>query len=82
MNNDSVVGIEGMTFNTETTTKFVNQSLRLMTTPSPVISYNKATTIASGFIRADEFDNIVMPANMAGAPHHDSGINKRITKHH
>jgi fumarate hydratase class II len=64
-----------------------NESLMLVTALSPVIGYDKASVIAhkaldenktlreaaleSGYIRAEEFDRIVVPAHMVGDPHKD-----------
>jgi fumarate hydratase, class II len=79
--------IEGITLDTEKISKYVNASLMLVTALSPVIGYDKASVIAhkaldenktlreaaleSGYIRAEEFDRIVVPAHMVGDPHKD-----------
>ncbi|HEY4384113.1 MAG TPA: class II fumarate hydratase [Ktedonobacteraceae bacterium] len=82
--------IEGITLDTERISKYVDESLMLVTALSPVIGYDKASTIAhkafdekrtlreaalaSGYIRAEEFDRIVVPATMVGAPRKDLGL--------
>jgi fumarate hydratase class II len=79
--------IEGTTLDTERISKYVNESLMLVTALSPVIGYDKASVIAhkaldehktlreaalsSGYISAEEFDRIVVPAHMVGDPHKD-----------
>lgn len=79
--------IEGITLDTERIGKYVNGSLMLVTALSPVIGYDKASVSAhkaldenktlreaaleSGYIRAEEFDRIVVPAHMVGDPHKD-----------
>jgi len=79
--------IEGITLDTERISKYVNASLMLVTALSPVIGYDKASAIAhkalddnitlreaalsSGYISAEEFDRIVVPAHMVGDPHKD-----------
>jgi fumarate hydratase class II len=83
-------GIEGITLDTERISKYVNESLMLVTALSPVIGYDKASAIAhaafhenttlrdaavsSGSIGAEEFDRIVVPAKMVGDPHKDLGL--------
>lgn len=85
-----VYGIEGITLDTERINQYVNGSLMLVTALSPVIGYDKAAAIAhraqdegttlrdaaikSGEISAEEFDRIVVPAQMVGNPHHDLGL--------
>jgi fumarate hydratase class II len=80
-------GIEGITLDTERISTYVNESLMLVTALSPVIGYDKASVIAhkalddnttlraaalsSGYIGAEEFDKIVVPARMVGDPHKD-----------
>ena len=82
--------IEGITLDQDRTNKYVKESLMLVTALSPVIGYDKASSIAhkasdenknlrdaaieSGYISAEEFDNIVIPINMVGNPHKDLGI--------
>jgi len=82
--------IEGITLDRHRITKYVNESLMLVTALSPVIGYDKASAIAhkafdenktlrkaaieTGYIRAEEFDKIVVPANMVGNPHKDLEI--------
>ena len=79
--------IEGITLDTDRISKYVNESLMLVTALSPVIGYDKASAIAhkalddnttlreaalsSGYISADDFDKIVVPAHMVGDPHKD-----------
>lgn len=83
-------GIEGITLDTGRINAYVNESLMLVTALSPVIGYDKASAIAhkaldenttlreaaiaSGSIRAEEFDRIVVPALMVGNPHKDLGL--------
>jgi fumarate hydratase class II len=80
-------GVEGITLDRERISKYVNESLMLVTALSPVIGYDKASAIAhrafdenttlreaavsSGYIPAEEFDRIVVPAMMVGNPHKD-----------
>ncbi|HET7391983.1 MAG TPA: class II fumarate hydratase [Nitrososphaeraceae archaeon] len=84
--------IEGITLDQNRITKYVNESLMLVTALSPVIGYDKASAIAhrafeesktlreaaieSGYISAEEFDKIVVPENMVGNPHKDLDISK------
>ncbi len=79
--------IEGITLDTERISTYVNESLMLVTALSPVIGYDKASAIAhkalddnttlreaalsSGYISAEQFDTIVVPAHMVGDPHKD-----------
>ena len=83
-------GIEGITPDTQKIGTYVNASLMLVTALSPVIGYDKASAIAhkaedegtslrdaalaSGDISAQEFDKIVVPAQMVGNPHKDLGL--------
>ncbi len=87
-------GIEGITLDTERISKYVNESLMLVTALSPVIGYDKASAIAhkalddnttlreaalsSGYIRAEEFDKIVVPAHMVGDPHKDLEETRKV----
>jgi fumarate hydratase class II len=82
--------IEGTTLDTDRISTYVNESLMLVTALSPIIGYEKASAIAhkafdekktlrdaavsSGYIRAEEFDRIVVPAMMVGDPHKDLGL--------
>jgi fumarate hydratase class II len=82
--------IEGITIDTDRMTRYVNESLMLVTALSSVIGYDKASAIAhkalkentnlrdaaisSGYISREEFDKIVVPENMVGDPHKDLGI--------
>jgi fumarate hydratase class II len=82
--------IEGITIDENRITKYVNESLMLVTALSSVIGYDNASAIAhkalkhnmslreaaisSGYINADEFDKIVVPQKMVGNPHKDLGI--------
>jgi fumarate hydratase class II len=68
----------------------VNDSLMLVTALSPVIGYDKASTIAhlaedkgtslrdaaiqSGDVTGAEFDKIVIPDHMVGNPRQDLGL--------
>ncbi len=76
--------IEGTELNRAQIDKFVGSSLMLVTALSPVIGYDKASEIAhkandegttlreaalaTGFIDAEKFDEIVDPAKMVGTP--------------
>jgi fumarate hydratase class II len=82
--------IEGITLDQNRISKYVNESLMLVTVLSPVIGYDKASVIAhkafdenktlreaaieTGYISATEFDKNVVPANMVGNPHKDLEI--------
>ena len=82
--------IEGTTPDTDRISTYVTQSLMLMTALSPVIGYDKASAIAhkaqdegttlreaalaSGAISAEDFDRIVVPAQMVGNPRRDLGL--------
>jgi fumarate hydratase, class II len=86
--------IEGTTLDTERISKYVNESLMLVTALSPVIGYDKASVIAhkaldehktlreaalsSGYISAEEFDRIVVPAHMVGDPHKDLEETRKV----
>jgi fumarate hydratase class II len=83
-------GIEGITLDTEKISQYVTESLMLVTALSPVIGYDKASAIAhraadegttlrdaalkSGAVSAEEFDRIVVPAQMVGNPRQDLGL--------
>ena len=87
-------GIEGITLDTERISTYVNESLMLVTALSPVIGYDKASVIAhkaldehttlraaalkSGYIGAEEFDRIVVPARMVGDPHKDLEETRKV----
>jgi fumarate hydratase class II len=76
--------IEGTELNRARVDSYVSQSLMLVTALSPVIGYDKASTIAhkannegttlrqaaiaTGYVTAADFDKIVNPAAMAGQP--------------
>ncbi|HZA06300.1 MAG TPA: class II fumarate hydratase [Nitrososphaeraceae archaeon] len=82
--------IEGITIDKNRITRYVNESLMLVTALSPVIGYDKASDIAhkafeenttlrdaaisTGYISAEEFDKLVMPEKMVGDPRKDLGI--------
>ncbi len=86
--------IEGITLDTERISKYVNESLMLVTALSPVIGYDKASAIAhkalddnttlreaalkSGYISAEQFDTIVVPAHMVGDPHKDLEETRKV----
>jgi fumarate hydratase, class II len=71
-------------------TRYVDESVMLVTALSPVIGYDKAAAIAhaameghlslreaairSGFVSAEQFDRIVVPRSMVGDPHRDLGL--------
>jgi fumarate hydratase class II len=74
--------IEGAELNQQEISSYVERSLMLVTALSPVIGYDKASTIAhkandegttlreaalaTGYINAADFDRVVNPANMVG----------------
>jgi fumarate hydratase class II len=82
--------IQEITLDQYRISKYVNESLMLVTALSPVIGYDKASVIAhkalnenktlrdaaieSGYIDSEGFDNIVVPARMVGNPHKDLEI--------
>jgi len=82
--------VEGITLDRSRIDKFVDESLMLVTALSPVIGYDKASTIAhrameqnttlreaavaGGFVSAEEFDRIVDPKKMVGNPQRDIGM--------
>jgi fumarate hydratase class II len=82
--------IQEITLDQDRISKYVNESLMLVTALSPVIGYDKASVIAhkalnenktlrnaaieSGYIDAEGFDKIVVPAHMVGNPHKDLEI--------
>jgi fumarate hydratase class II len=77
-------GVDGITLDRERISKYVNDSLMLVTALSPVIGYEKAAQIAhrameenltlreaavkSGFISGEDFDRIADPAKLVGNP--------------
>jgi fumarate hydratase, class II len=83
-------GIEGMTLDTARIEKYVAESLMLVTALSPVIGYDKASTIAHyalthdttlrdaalklGFVSPEEFDRVVDSHKMVGNPRRDVGL--------
>ncbi len=87
-------GIEGITLDTERISTYVNESLMLVTALSPVIGYDKASVIvhkalddnttlraaalSSGYISAEEYDKIVVPARMVGDPHKDLEETRKV----
>jgi len=82
--------IEGIILDEERISKYLNNSLMLVTALSPVIGYDKASAIAhkafyektslreaaiaSGYVTAEEFDRIVVPSKMTGSPRKDLGL--------
>lgn len=82
--------IEGITPDKDRISRYVHESLMLVTALTSVIGYDKASAIAhkalegnttlrdaaisSGYISAEGFDKIVVPENMVGDPHKDLGI--------
>src|SRR5215469_12849847 len=86
--------IEDTTLDKERISTYVNESLMLVTALSPVIGYDKASAIAhkaldenkmlreaaleSGYISAEEFDRIVVPAHMVGDPHKDLEETRKV----
>ena len=79
--------IEGITLDKERISKYLNESLMLVTALTSIIGYDKASSIAhkalkenltlreaavsSGYISAEDFDRTVIPANMVGNPDKD-----------
>jgi fumarate hydratase class II len=84
--------IDDITLDTERIDKYVKDSLMLVTALTPVIGYDKATSIAhkafkenltlreaaisSGYISSEDFDNIVVPSKMVGDPNNDLKVIK------
>jgi fumarate hydratase class II len=84
--------IEGITLDQNRISKYVTESLMLVTALSPVIGYDKASAIAhkaldenktlreaaieTRYISAEEFDKIVVAENMVGNPHKDLEIHE------
>jgi fumarate hydratase class II len=82
--------IEGITLDRAKISKYLNDSLMLVTALSPIIGYDKASAIAhkafeenialrdaaiaSGFISAEDFDKIVVPNKMTGNPRRDLNL--------
>jgi fumarate hydratase class II len=82
--------IEGITLDKERISRYVDESLMLVTALSSVIGYDKASAIShkaleektalrdaaisSSYITAEEFDKIIVPEKMVGDPHKDLGI--------
>jgi fumarate hydratase class II len=83
-------GIEGITLDKTKISKFVDESLMLVTALSPAIGYDKASAIAhfaldhntslreaalkTGFVSEKDFDRIVDPNTMVGNPRRDLGM--------
>ena len=82
--------IEEISLDQDRISKYVNESLMLVTALSPIIGYDKASVIAhnalnknktlremavdSGFISYEEFDKAVVPSKMVGNPRKDLGL--------
>ncbi|MFZ0510492.1 MAG: class II fumarate hydratase [Candidatus Nitrosopolaris sp.] len=82
--------VEKITLDQDRISKYVNESLMLVTALSPIIGYDKASAIAhkaldenktlrdvaieNGYITAEEFDKTVVPSKMVGNPHKDLGL--------
>ena len=82
--------IEGIQLDQGLISKYVGDSLMLVTALSPVIGYDKASKIAHyaldnnlslknaalklGYVTADEFDKIIQPSKMVGDPRKDLGM--------
>jgi fumarate hydratase class II len=82
--------IEGIQLDQGAISKYVGDSLMLVTALSPVIGYDKASKIAHyaldnnlslkdaalklGYVTADEFDKIIQPSKMVGNPRKDLGM--------
>src|SRR6476659_4706246 len=87
-------GIEGIKLDQKRINKFVEESIMLVTALSPVIGYDKASTIAhtaldnnitlqeaaikGGFISKDEFDKWVDTKKMVGNPYRDLEIDNKM----
>ena len=83
-------GIEGIELDKDRISKFVEDSLMLVTALSPVIGYDKASKIAHyaldsklslkdaalklGYVTPEKYDLIVQPAKMVGNPRKDLGM--------
>jgi fumarate hydratase class II len=83
-------GVEGIKLDETKISKFVDESLMLVTALSPAIGYDKASAIAhfaldhdtslreaalkTGFVSAGDFDRIVDPKTMVGNPRRDLGM--------
>jgi len=84
--------IDDITLDTGRIGKYVNDSLMLVTALTPVIGYDKATSIAHkafkenitlreaaisfGHISSEDFDDIVVPSKMVGDPNSDLKVIK------
>ena len=82
--------IDGIKLDKERIDKYVNDSLMLVTALTPVIGYDKATSIAhkafkenltlkdaaisSGYISSEDYDKIIDPSKMVGDPDNDLKI--------
>jgi fumarate hydratase class II len=82
--------IEGIELDQKRISKYLEDSLMLVTALSPVIGYDKASKIAHyamendlslkaaalklGYVTAEEFDKVVQPTKMVGNPRKDLGI--------
>jgi fumarate hydratase class II len=82
--------VEGISLDKKGIEKYVNESLMLVTSLSPVIGYDNASqiahqafeknitlreaAIASGYITPKEFDKIIDPRKMVGDPYKDLGL--------
>ena len=82
--------VSGIELDQVRVTKYLEESLMLVTALSPVIGYDKAAAIAhlamdegltlrnaaikSGFVTAEVFDRVVVPKNMVGDPRRDLGL--------
>lgn len=82
--------IDGLTLNKQQIQQYLHNSLMLVTALNPVIGYDKAAKIAhlaftknmtlreaaiqSGYIDAEQFDQIIIPEKMVGNPRQDLGL--------
>jgi fumarate hydratase, class II len=82
--------IEGITLDEKRISQYVGGSLMLVTALTPLIGYDQAAAIAhialeqdislreaaltSGYLTAEDFDRLVVPAEMVGDPHKDLGL--------
>lgn len=88
--------IEGIQLDKKQIDHYVEQSLMLITSLSPVIGYDQAASIAhlawkknltlreaaiqSGLISAEDFDQYVCPEKMVGNPHKDLGLHDNSSR--
>jgi fumarate hydratase class II len=86
-----IFSVEGTELDDAEVSDYVGRSLALVTALSPIIGYDKASTIShkadhegTGLreaalalgVSAEDFDRIVVPAHMVGNPRHDLGLER------